>query len=300
MEYKVKTLSGILSVTGIVNLHFFEFSGDFSTKSEHHPFAELVFVNTGSLVISSDEYTGELKKGEMILHTPGETHALRCPSDVTPTVIIIGFTCEGTDLTSLSKAPVKLSDGEINKLAEVVKEGRNVFKPPYNRPTYDMKKKKNQPRGSEQLLKILLEYFFIELLRKKRAEDGEFAPKRYVFDASEIIKYVDENFLEKITIDELAFLFGTNRSTLCKSFKALTGQGIGEYANARKLEFARKEIVSTDKTFTEIAEEMKFESIHYFSRFFKTHTGLSPREYRTAGRQGGGLFRETKAGQETD
>lgn len=280
MEYKVKTLSSVFSVTGIVNLHFFEFSKDFTTKSENHPFAELVFVNTGALIISSDEYFGELKKGEMILHTAGENHALKCPPDLNPTVIIIGFTCEGVDLKPLSKVPVKLSDNEISKLAEIVKVGRNVFKPPYNRPTYDMKKKKNQPHGSEQLLKILLEYFFIELLRKKQTNDGQ-AQRRYEFDASEIVKYVDENFLEKITIDELAFLFGTNRSTLCKSFKALTGQSVNEYANGKKLQLVKDEITLTDKTFTEIAEETKFESIHYFSRFFKTQTGLTPREYRT-------------------
>ncbi len=79
---------------------------------------------------------------------------------------------------------------------------------------------------------------------------------------------------------DLAFLFGTNRSTLCKSFKLLTGKGITEYANYKILLLAEEEIAATDKTFTEIAEEVKFESVHYFSRFFKAQTGLSPREYR--------------------
>ena len=37
---------------------------------------------------------------------------------------------------------------------------------------------------------------------------------------------------------------------------------------------------STPFTVEDLAEELNFESIHYFTRFFKKHTGVSPREYR--------------------
>jgi YesN/AraC family two-component response regulator len=98
--------------------------------------------------------------------------------------------------------------------------------------------------------------------------------------ANEIVAYIDDNYKERITIDELAFIFRTNRSTLCKVFKSSTGKTITEYVNNKKFNAAKRRIEKTNKTFTEIAEELNFESIHYFTRFFKKYAGCSPREYK--------------------
>ncbi len=279
MNYVTKDLKNTISVTGIVNLHFFEFCKDFTTDDEEHPFYELVFVNSGKLYISSDDYSGELTKNQMIIHRQGITHSLRCPADKAPTVIIIGFVLNNDVINGFSREPIELSPYLIRKLAEIVKEGRNVFKPPYNVPVYDMKKKKNQTVGSEQMLRILLEYFLIKLLREHvkgdTQDDGE-APALI----NEIIQYVSNNCLEKITIDELAFLFKTNRATLCKDFKRATGKTVVEFISAKKFEIAKGRILSSDATFTEISEELNFDSIHYFTRFFKKMSGMPPKDFR--------------------
>ena len=241
MKYVTKKLSDTISVTGIVNLHFFEFGKDFSTDDEEHPFYELVFVNSGKLFISSEDYSGELLKNQLIIHRQNTRHSLRCNAEQAPSVIIIGFESRSPIIDNFSKEPQELSPAAIRKLAEIVKEGRNVFKPPYNIPVYDMKKKKQQLLGSEQLLKILLEYFLIKLAREhvqaESVEDGESPTLIH-----EIIKYVNDNFLEKITIDELAFLFKTNRATLCKEFKRATGKTVVEFINSEKIELAIKNI----------------------------------------------------------
>ena len=161
MEYVTKKLYDTLSVTGIVNLHFFIFDNDFTTEGERHPFYELVFVNAGKLRISSEDYEGELEKNQMIIHRANEVHSLTCAEGTEPSVIIIGFECSSSLIDCFSESPLTLGDAAIKRLAEIVKEGRNVFKPPYNVPVYDMKKKKNAPYGAEQMLKILLEYFFL-------------------------------------------------------------------------------------------------------------------------------------------
>ena len=97
---------------------------------------------------------------------------------------------------------------------------------------------------------------------------------------NEIIAYVSDNYLEKITIDELAFLFKTNRATLCRDFKKNTGKTLIEFINMKKFEGAKYMIMNTRSTFTKIAESLNFESIHYFTRFFKKMSGMTPKEYR--------------------
>ena len=280
MEYVTKKLMDTINVTGVVNLHFFEFQKDFSTLNDKHPFYELVFVNTGELQISSEDYCGILSKNEMIIHRRDTLHSLSCKADTAPEVIIIGFECDSRKIDDFSRAPLYLEDSSIKKLAEIIKEGRNVFTPPYNVPVYDMKKKRHQLFGSEQMLRILLEYFLIQLVREnsfsENTENAVDAPMLI----SEIIAYVNDNYLEKITIDELAFLFKTNRATLCRDFKKNTGKTLIEFINHKKFERAKYKIRNSTDTFTKIAEDLNFDSIHYFTRFFKKMSGMTPKEYR--------------------
>ena len=282
MEFKLKTLETELSVSKIANLHFFEFEKNFFSLKDKHPFCELVFVGSGKLNILSQDFNGSLFKNQMIIHRANTVHSLSCTPENAPTVIIIGFECDFKKLDYFSFNPVTLNDSEVKKLAEIVKEGRNVFSPPFNKPTYDMKKKKKQLFGAEQMLKILLEYFLIEIIRKYNSDrlSDTALNEAYSLSISEIIEYIDDNFSEKITIDELAFLFKTNRATLCREFKKATGKTIIGYINDKKISLAKEKIRRTESTFTEIADQMNFDSIHYFTRFFKKQTGITPKEYR--------------------
>ena len=281
MKFVEKELKSTIAVTNIVNLHFFEFPKDFYTEPDCHAFYELVFVESGRLYINSDNYSGKLEKDQIILHYPNELHALSCEENSSPTVIIIGFNCVGESLRYLSNSPTVLNSVEIKNLAEIIKEGRNVFAPPFNIPTYDMKKKKNVTFGSEQILKIMLEYFLIRILRKAHSyEDSNNKDAAEKIAVGEIVNYLDQNYTEKITIDELAFIFNTNRSTLCKEFKFSIGKTISEYINDKKAEAAKNLLRATNKTITAIAEELGFNSIHYFTRFFKQHCHTSPLTYR--------------------
>jgi len=281
MEYVTKKLNNSINITGIVNVHFFEFTSDYYTKTDKHPFYELVYVSSGKLSVISDDFTGELEKNKFIIHRENEFHSLSCDNNSTPTVIIIGFTCVGSGIDRFSHSPFTLTDSDEKKLAEIIKEARNVFAPPYNVPVYDMKKKKNALFGSEQMLKILLEYFLISIMRK--TSDSSKTEELSSFEKLNILEitdYINDNYLEKITLDELSFIFRTNRSTLCKEFRNFTGKTITEFINEKKLNKAINKITYTSKTFTEIAEELNFESIHYFTRFFKKMTNYSPKEYR--------------------
>ncbi len=281
MEFTLFRLQESVTVNKIANLHFFEFHKDFSTKHDSHPFAELVFVSKGVLQISSEGYNGDLNKNELIIHRANETHALNCPSDHSPTVIIIGFECTA-GLKEITDRPLKLTDEHIAQLAEIVKEGRTLFAPPFNTPTYAMKLKKDLPYGCPQMLKIQLEAFLIRLLREYGQGEATQLDFRSAYNPSfkELVKYVDDNFLEKISIDELAFLFHTNRATLCNEFKNMTGVTVLDYVNGKKLDVAKKLLSDDEKSVTEIASALNFDSIHYFTRFFKKHEGVSPKEYR--------------------
>ena len=302
MEFKLKPFKIQLTVSRIANIHYFEFTHNYNTKGDRHAFCELVYVDSGALHIRADNFCGALTENQMILHGANETHSLACPDDSAPNVIIIGFECECEALTPFSRRAVTLSEPLKRLLAEIIREGRAVFLPPYDKPNVtDMKKRENYSFGADQLIKLLLETFLIKLVREESEvmpipeevpggdallvrEESAAAP---IYEeapggdalARGIVEYVRRNFTEKISLGELAFLFGTNRTTLCKNFRAATGQPIVEYVNGLKIREAKKMMRTGGKTFTEIAELLRFDSIHYFTRVFKKAENMTPSEY---------------------
>ncbi len=281
MEFKLKPFKIQLTVSRIANIHYFEFTHNYNTKGDRHAFCELVYVDSGALHIRADNFCGALTENQMILHGANETHSLACPDDSAPNVIIIGFECECEALTPFSRRAVTLSEPLKRLLAEIIREGRAVFLPPYDKPNVtDMKKRENYPFGADQMIKLLLETFLIKLVREESAAAPiyEEAPGGDAL-ARGIVEYVRRNFTEKISLGELAFLFGTNRTTLCRTFRAATGQSLVEYVNGLKIREAKRLMRAGGMTFTEIAETLRFDSIHYFSRVFKKTENMTPSEY---------------------
>lgn len=279
MQFKLHNIENVIKVTRIANVHFFDFPKDFETVDDKHPFCELIYVSSGTVAVRSDDFNGKLLKNQFIIHAPNSVHSLSCPKTAQTTVIIIGFECDTEKLYYFAQKPIELGENEVKQLAEIIKEGRNVFTPPYDVPLYVMNKKKKQVFGSEQLLKNLLENFLVGLVRKyEYCEKNEH--ENLGFEISEIIKYVDNNFTEKTTIEQLSFIFRTNRSTLCKEFKKATGKTLTEYSNDKKVEHLKFLLSSTDQPIQEISERSGFSSVPNFYAFFKKYVGVAPVEFR--------------------
>ncbi|MBQ9545058.1 MAG: helix-turn-helix transcriptional regulator [Clostridia bacterium] len=281
-RYKLQPFRSDLNVTRIAYLHYFEFSQSYHTKADSHPFCELIYTDRGKISVSAENYSGELGTNRLLIHRPGERHSLSIGEHAAPNVIIIGFECSCERLDPLSRAPVTLSPIQERLLAQIVNEGMAVFAPPYDIVnTFFMKKRPNVPFGAEQLLKESLERFLIGLVRdafdRSRASDGEaeLLPPTVLA----VKNYVDENFASKITLENLCFLFGTNRTSLCAEFKKHVGKSVSEYIVSARVAEAKSLIRSGGFKMNQIAERCGFESAHYFSRQFKKCSGVSPTEY---------------------
>ena len=280
MDFKLKKFKKSVNVTKIANIHYFEFAGKYETFKDSHDFRELVYVDTGSIMVESENYKGALEAGSFIIHKSGEVHSLSCTEDVAPNVIIIGFECQTAELDDFSYQPHLMSDVCQRLLADVVKEGRTVFMPPYDQPNLkDMKKRKSYPFGADQMIKLKLETFLIELVRSKEVLADKDGKSGYNSKFGEIYNYINENFKENITLDELCFLSGTNKTTLCSEFKKVYGFTVVNYINKLKIKEAKKLLREGKMNFTQIAEYVGFSTVHYFSRTFKQYEKMSPSDY---------------------
>lgn len=95
-----------------------------------------------------------------------------------------------------------------------------------------------------------------------------------------IREYLDSNADQVISLSDLEKLFNVNKFTMMRNFSNAYGESIISYYNMRRTEFAKQILQKTNLSVTEVAANLNFADIYSFSRFFKKHTGMSPREYR--------------------
>lgn len=92
--------------------------------------------------------------------------------------------------------------------------------------------------------------------------------------------FIESNFQEKITIDQLANLLALGRRSLERRFKKATSNTVTEYIQRVKMEAAKKELETSRKTINELMYEIGYNDTKAFRATFKKITGLSPIEYR--------------------
>jgi len=93
-------------------------------------------------------------------------------------------------------------------------------------------------------------------------------------------KYIETNFQEKITIDQLASMLALSRRNLERRFKKATSNTATEYMQRVKIEAAKMSLESSNDNVNEVMMKVGYNDTKAFRNTFKRITGLSPVEYR--------------------
>jgi transcriptional regulator GlxA family with amidase domain len=93
-------------------------------------------------------------------------------------------------------------------------------------------------------------------------------------------QYIEQNYLEKMTVDELAYRFYITRRTFERRFKKATRHTVTEYIQRVKIEATKKQLEIGRKTIHEIMYEVGYSDVQAFRELFKRISGMTPNEYR--------------------
>jgi transcriptional regulator GlxA family with amidase domain len=94
-------------------------------------------------------------------------------------------------------------------------------------------------------------------------------------------EFIENNFMEKITVDELCSKFAIGRRTFERRFKKATNNTIIEYIQRVKIESAKKQFETGRKTVSEVMYDVGYADTKAFRDVFKKVTGMSPLDYRS-------------------
>jgi AraC family transcriptional regulator len=87
-------------------------------------------------------------------------------------------------------------------------------------------------------------------------------------------------FCERLSLDDIASAVGVHPVHLATVFRKKYDRTVGEYVRERRIDYARRELVSGTTPLATIALDAGFASQAHFSSTFKRITGFTPAVYR--------------------
>ena len=99
-----------------------------------------------------------------------------------------------------------------------------------------------------------------------------------------LFEHLEGNFSDPIQVQEAARICGMSESHFMSFFKRATGQSFMAYLNHCRIERAQALLVMTDKSVSDIGQEMGFCDQSYFGTVFRKLVGMTPATYRAKSR----------------
>ncbi len=94
----------------------------------------------------------------------------------------------------------------------------------------------------------------------------------------ELIRWTNENYARKITIDEVARMTGYSKYHFCSRFKSLTGMTYLNYLNAVRVSYACL-MLQKGESVQSVCRATGFENVSYFIQVFKKIQHMTPHQY---------------------
>ncbi|MDF2647711.1 MAG: chemotaxis protein CheY [Paenibacillus sp.] len=98
----------------------------------------------------------------------------------------------------------------------------------------------------------------------------------------DIVAFVDEYYMEELSLDKLSTRFFLSREHISRRFKQEIGMTLSSYVIQLRIHQAKLWLSETDEKMYSIALKLGYQDENYFSRLFKKNVGMTPLEYRNA------------------
>lgn len=92
--------------------------------------------------------------------------------------------------------------------------------------------------------------------------------------------FIEENYQEKISVEQLADIFSIGRRSFERRFKKATNNTVIEYIQRVKIEAAKRSFENSRKNINEVMYDVGYTDTKTFRDVFKKVTGMTPIEYR--------------------
>ncbi len=114
----------------------------------------------------------------------------------------------------------------------------------------------------------------------EKEEGGPEAAAAGSFIAQNAVKYIEENYMEKLKLSDVADHVYVSQWHLSKILNQHVEKSFSDILNHARIEKAKELLREPSLRIGDIAEKAGFLDMAHFSRVFKKHTGVSANEFR--------------------
>ncbi len=174
-----------------------------------------------------------------------------------------------------------------------IKEALGVTDLCKNAPVYHSHSKELREKLADEMLYIVNHpnessfhlighlYLFIDyLLQSAKSTKLVSSGRMSDYYIKEAINYIEQNFQNNISIEDIAAVCGINRSYFGKIFRNSIGRSPQEFLMNYRMVKATELLKLTSLSIADISSAVGYENQLHFSRAFKNIYGISPREWR--------------------
>ena len=264
-KYAKSQVNNVITVTSIVTA----LRADLRSKiasTESHDFPEISFMAEGSGYTTINGVRHNLKAGQMILYAANSVHGEGSGGIVE----IISFETASPLPQQVCDHVITLTGEQVIHLRTIIQQAMPLLERRIG--IYGMVLKQHVDPYAVQRLKNELELFLLDLIRP--AEHYEVQKMNAVTD------YMMRNIHKTLTVREICQDLGLSVSSLTRLVQQTCNQSPLAYFTDLKIAQAEWLISHSSMNMTQIAQQLGFSSVHYFSRVFKQKIGQTPTEYK--------------------
>lgn len=280
-SYVRTSLTDFLSVRAIVSVLHVELSNRIC-GGEAHDFPELLYVESGQHTLKVDGVQHIMEPGQLIFYAPGAFHEGDAPSSAR--LGIISFEAELPQLFPFYNRVITLTAPQQKLLQQILSQGLSAFRDaPREWGLHGQVPRADIPDYTLQQLKNQLELFLIELYKTGESQKtGASGANRENFRSQQweaVELFLKAHLGENLTLAQIAEGCAMSVPKLKLLCRERRGCGPIAWFISLKIQSAKEMIRGSALSFTQIAEQLGFQSVHYFSKLFKEKTGMTPSQY---------------------
>jgi AraC-like DNA-binding protein len=246
--------------------------------SHWHNHLEVLYILQGTthIVRNDEKYT--LNTNELFVVNSGDIHLTRSPGNVEVLLLQIPYELLNHSIPEYKTIRFReyfpqsqlSADSEFQKMIHYLLAMKMLYE---------------QGEDGYQLLFTSNLHLFLHTLYRQYATRQNLIEKnkaaKHLSRLKEVIDYVEQNYMEPVSVKKAASLVALNPEYFCRSFKKYTGFTFMEYVNLVRLTHIHRDILDSDDSITSIQERHGFTNYKVFNRMFKESFGCTPSKLRS-------------------
>jgi len=248
----------------------------------HDAFLQLLHLSAGAVEVTLDNARIHARAPCLIVVPAGTAHGFHFTADT-----------DGPVVTATQQVLESVAALLMPGLQAVLRTPRVIALPDDSRhverlmPIFLALERESRMHASGQMAAgmSLLTLLLVQVARLLDAVDGAplpaALPSRKARQIEQFKTLLDQHHKAHWPVQAYASALGMTAGQLSRICREVLGMSSLDVINARLIHEAQRDLVYTSHSIQQLAADLGFEDDAYFSRFFRRHTGLSPRAFRT-------------------